>query len=424
MDYRRTLIISANPVSKIFNNGKTLSAFFDQYPKEKIRQLYFSTSLPDNDICSSYFRISDVDILNRRLKKSSTCGEIVGAVMGIPVQASDDQMVQKIKKGNFIRLLREVMWNGEWKTQKLLEWLDDFDPEVIFFLAGDGGFSYKIYNFIAERYGAKTAIYITDDYVLPRTNFDLWGHIRRRITRKYMKAAVADADILFTISNPMRECYRNLFGKDSFVVANMYEPKTLYNNEKNEKNEIVITYAGGLHYNRSDTILRLIQAISVINMKYAERGKKVTLYIYSGSELSKSFEKKILQSQCCVWGGLLNSTELEKKLNLSDFLLHVESFRKKDICSTKLSLSTKIPEYMSYKKPIIAIGPAEVASMMYLRDCACCITDLNRIQEGLERNLFEEQKRISLADKAYEKYLQNHEKRSVQPQIVNLLNNL
>lgn len=424
MDYKRTLIISANPVSKIYNNGKTLSAFFDQYPKEKVRQLYFSASLPDSDICSAYFRISDVDILNRRLKRSSACGKSVCAVAGVPTQTLDEQMVQKVKKGNFFRLLREIMWNREWKTKELLEWLDDFSPEVIFFLAGDGGFSYQIYSFIVKRYNAKTAIYITDDYILPRANFDLWGYIRRKIIRNYMKTAVSGANVLFTISAPMRECYRKIFGKDSFVIANMYEPKKLYSGDKKERDDIVITYAGGLHYNRSDTIARLVQVISEINTKYADGGKRVRLYIYSGSELNKRFEKKILESKCCVWGGLLNSAELEKQLNASDFLLHVESFRKKDICNTRLSLSTKIPEYMSYKKPIIAIGPAEVASMMYLEKCACCITDLNQIQEKLETTLFDEQKRTFLADKAYQQYLNNHEKKRVQPRIVDILNRL
>lgn len=89
MNHKRLLIISANPTSNIFNNGKTLSAFFDQYPQEKIAQLYFSTSLPDNNICSTYFRISDVDMLNFRLKRSNLCGNEVQASMGIPIQTSN-----------------------------------------------------------------------------------------------------------------------------------------------------------------------------------------------------------------------------------------------------------------------------------------------------------------------------------------------
>ena len=138
MNYKRILIISANPTSDIFNNGKTISAFFDKYPKEKMAQLYFSTAYPDKSICSTYFKISDVDILNYRLKKSKTCGSKVKTVTGLPTQTQDDIKVRKVKKGDFTRLLREFLWNNDWKTEQLIEWLDDFKPGVIFFLAGDG----------------------------------------------------------------------------------------------------------------------------------------------------------------------------------------------------------------------------------------------------------------------------------------------
>ena len=97
MKKKRILIISANPMSNVYNNGKTLSAFFDNYPKEKLAQLYFSTTLPDNDICSTYFKISDVDMLQRRLVKSQTCGDVVKAQSA--GQNKDSDQVKNIKKG-------------------------------------------------------------------------------------------------------------------------------------------------------------------------------------------------------------------------------------------------------------------------------------------------------------------------------------
>ena len=65
-------------------------------------------------------------------------------------------------------------------------------------------------------------------------------------------------------------------------------------------------------------------------------------------------------------------------------LVHVESFDNKSRQLTKLSISTKIPEYLATGKPIIAIGPREVASLEYLKDCSLWITNKNDIYNKIK----------------------------------------
>lgn len=419
MNEKSILIISSNPMSNVFNNGKTLNAFFDKYPKDKIAQLYFAATLPDSDICSTYFRISDVDMLNLKLKRSQKCGEKVEAIEGTNVQTKEENTVRSVKKNNFTRLLREALWCSGWDTKELRLWLDEFRPEIVFFLAGDVVYAHKICRYIVTKYHTKMAMYITDDYILPRKNPDIFGFIRRRLIKKWMKKSVQSCDALFTISEPMRVCYKEMFGKDSFVAANMYEPDERENKAEGTNENIIITYAGGLHYNRHLTIMKIVAAIKKINEKNI--GKKIILKIYSGSVLKQKDMEEFSKSDCCIWGGLLDSEALEKELKQSDFLLHVESFKKSNICDTKLSLSTKIPEYMSYHKPIIAIGPKEVASMKYLEDCACCVTDLKDILPKLEKSLYDDKLTKKLADEAYNKYLARHDKKKIQPEIMRII---
>ncbi len=52
-----------------------------------------------------------------------------------------------------------------------------------------------------------------------------------------------------------------------------------------------------------------------------------------------------------------------KKVEDSDYLLFLEGFSKEDIKSTWLSCSTKIPEYLSSRKPIIAFGSPQNGSI-------------------------------------------------------------
>ena len=424
MNNKKILIISSNPVSNIFNNGKTLAAFFDNYPKENLAQLYFSAAAPDSDICSKYYRISDMDMLKFKLKKSNYCGQAVEPVLGNGSKNADEGKIQNVRKNNFTRLLREVLWRKGWKTDELLKWLDEFKPDVVFFLAGDVVYGHKICQYIVKKYNTKMAMYITDDYVLPRYDIDVFGYIRRTMIRKWMKISVNRADTLFTISELMKSCYKKMYGKDSYVAANMYEPSEERENKVVEKDNLVITYAGGLHYNRDATLLKLIDALEKINNKNEDGKKEIILNIYSGSNVKKNVMKRFSESKSCYFGGLLGPEELEEKLQQSDFLLHVESFSKRNICDTKLSLSTKIPEYMSYSKPIIAIGPGKVASMQYLKDCSLCITSEKSIQAELEQNLYDEAFIKKIVENAYAKYYQNHQKKKIQSEIVGILNSL
>ena len=50
--FKRILIISMNPLSDIYNNGKTLTSFFEGYPRTHIAQLFFSSEQPQMRICN------------------------------------------------------------------------------------------------------------------------------------------------------------------------------------------------------------------------------------------------------------------------------------------------------------------------------------------------------------------------------------
>jgi len=49
-----------------------------------------------------------------------------------------------------------------------------------------------------------------------------------------------------------------------------------------------------------------------------------------------------------------------------DVLVHVESFFEEDSARTRLSISTKIPQYMASGKAILAYGPSDLTSLRYI----------------------------------------------------------
>lgn len=420
---RRILIISNNPLSKIQHNGKTLSSFFEGYSPVNIAQLYFNSAAPDNMQFSSYFRVSDTDLLKSISGKSSTCGGVVYPSERYSAHISS-QLFSKIKKTYLSRIGRDMLWKThKWKTENLNKWLDNFNPEIVFFVAGDSGFSYDVCKYISDKYATKLVVYITDDYILPRFEISPFFWLRRGYLLKKMKSAVNRSDLFITISEEMRKTYKDVFCKDSAIAINM--SNSLYNDTKNtsrDKDLIVMVYTGGLHFHRDITLSLLAEAIRKYNLNSNKR--KAFLSIYSTATPSKRMFQKLNIDGASKFCGGLDSDSVKDVLNNCDLPVHVESFSRKAIASTRLSVSTKISEYLSLGKCILAIGPEEIASMKYLADSAYCITDKSLIYRNLELLLNDEVLQNEYAKKSTNKYMNYHNKEVATNDFLERISNL
>ena len=78
--------------------------------------------------------------------------------------------------------------------------------------------------------------------------------------------------------------------------------------------------------------------------------------------------KKINSCDGICWKGKIDNKHVRQEQLKADILLHVEAFDEKSKKSTRLSISTKIFEYLYSGKIILGYGPADVASMEYLEE--------------------------------------------------------
>lgn len=407
----KILVISNNAFSETNNNGKTLASFFENFHPDNISQLYFSADVPNGTSVDNFYQISDKDIIKSIFNKNYQCGRKICKSQNNTTSESKEgtcRLTEIIKGSNIARLIREVFWKfGGWKSKDLQRWLSEISPDIIFFCAGDSGFSYNITKYIQKKFHSKLALYITDDYVLPRKTFNIVWWIRRDFICLKMKTAVTSCDLFVTISTKMQEVYKEFFGKDSFVAVNMTQSMRDESREGVPNDCITFVYAGGFHYNRFKILGLLAESIKKYNSNFNNK-KKACLKIFSNQKPDISILKKIVIAGASEYCGYLNLKELKKVLSMCDIPVHVESFDKRSIESTRLSVSTKIPEYLSLGKPVLAIGPKEVASMEYLRDTAYCITDPGIIYFDLINLIANVEMQSNLSRSALEKYYNNH----------------
>lgn len=404
---KKILLISNNPLSQMRNNGKTLYSFFREYSQELLGQIYIENSFPDFESDIKFYRITDKENLASFFKKDVECGSIVTPKVDVnSIMPSENN--NRLKNGSTIRLVREGVWlKKRWKNDKFNAWLDEFCPDVVFLYAGDSIFMYDMAEYIVKRFGCEFGIYISDDYILPRSNKSITDMIRRKLIRRAMDKAVRACDYFFTISEDMRIIYKEMFGKDSTCIMNI--PRTTLKEFSETQNEQVeFIYCGGLEYGREETLILLANKINEFNTNNIE--KKGFLSVYSLQTPTEETMQRLNESGVAAFKGRLTKEQVDEAIHNSDVVVHVESFDKKNMECTKLSISTKISEYLCCGKPILAIGPKGIASMNYIADVACCVTDIDSLDIAVKNIVMDERYRKELVDKSAEYFLKINKK--------------
>ena len=352
----KILVISHNSFSKIYNNGKTLSAIFSSFEKSELCQLYF-TPLGDLDHerCDSYFCITDKDAIISVFKRGM-CGN------SIQKECANNKRLTKIKKQNtFMLIMRSVIWSiSNWRYGGLNDWLLEQSPDAIFYVGGNSIFSHKIAIRLSKDLKIPLATYFTDDYVLnpPSNIYIKW-------LKSCYKKTIAQSRLLFAIGNQMASDYTEYFKRQFLPIMNIVDVPNIQRTPQNINNSIRVNYFGGLHLGRAEEILRFSNFLQQ-NLS-SDDFNRIELKVYSFDDVPESLLNQYHKLGISKEQGVTRQ-ELIGLMQTTDIFLHVESIKPEYHSLTKLSISTKIPEYMSFAKPIIAFGPADVASFKVIAE--------------------------------------------------------
>lgn len=402
---KKILVVSNRVFSTTDNNGKTLYSIVEELPKEQVAQLYFYGNPPAVP-GFNYFQLSDKDILLGRLNPQKR-GRVIKAQ-----ENEEDYNIQNkygIKRSDFVLLMRELVWKNAWKSRQLDNWLDAVNPDTVFFMAGDCLFAYHIVKYIVNKYCTKLITYVTDDYVLPREHEALIARYRRGKIKELMGKCIQCSQSFYTISERMRREYRKLFGKDSKIIFNisesLYDIKLSEQSRQNEKIELL--YTGSLYYGRDEILLLIAKALNDYNKNTS---KRAVLRIYSRLKPAEEYINALERTEAAKYGGMLDKDGLKAAMNQSNILVFVESFDNGQIEKTRLSFSTKIPEYLSVGKPILAIGPEGIGAMDCLQEAAACAYSKEDIYNCLKNLLENENMQYMMAEKAKKAYTKLNQK--------------
>lgn len=404
----RVLVFSHNAFSKTQNNGKTLESFFQQWDKDKLAQLYLQPETPDFSFCHNYYCMSDYEVLNFYLAHGK---------IGHPVEQAenDDNMInlgaavgklytQKAQdRGNrtglnayihkkFVNrspafvLAREIMWkHAAWNSDQLTKWIKQFNPNILFFQGSSCCFAYEVAQTICTVFQIPLILELTDDYTYYTNKLSPFEWINKHKYLKALQYGIQQAKSTITISSYMKDEYSHRFGGNYTVMLNAVSDPMIPS--KTQEDAISMIYAGNISINRWKTLLAIGLALDIINR--SDEAFSVKLYVYTPNKPEDEILHQFAKSDSIVFGGSLNTEEIKDCMKTADYLVHVESFDKKMRQITRLSISTKIPEYLAANRCIFAVGPTDVASMKYLSENHVAITSNSSDPENIAHALLQ-----------------------------------
>lgn len=295
----------------------------------------------------------------------------------LPKKRKENKILTLIKKkSSTLALFRDLMWKfGTWDSKELNEWIQQFKPTEIFAVLGGCIFTHRIAITLSDRYNIPLSTYFTDDYIIGNISTNILQRIHHRQLEKVYIKTLAVSKKSFVIGEKMQEAYQSFFHREFGILVNGIDLK-LYSKFKPKKIEeqrpIIVSYIGGLHLNRWQSIVNLARITSKLD-KYCLEYRVFCVSSPDNYILSAFAKAGVL------YCGSLDSEGVLKQMEKSHFLLHIESFDDKNRIYTRFSISTKIPEYMASRRGIIAYGPSDVASIEIFKKnkLGCVLTELD-----------------------------------------------
>lgn len=389
------LVIQNNPFSYNTGNGKTVASMLSQWDNDRLAQIYVSDFPPDFSICKQYFKMADKAALKSFLKHQAFGTEITeGAIAdknasNVQVGGEENALLKKVKgwmrESSFVAVIRDFVWcKSKWKNEELCRWLDQVNPDFVYFIAGNMAVFYDMAFFICERYDIPLYVHIGDDYFIYRKGINIWKNLHRRKMSKKVEQAINKSEYVFAICDKLARIFKERYGGRYYVCMNCVDlEEGCIPEVKKHNSNLKLVYAGNLGINRWKVLNLIGQALEELRQEkiYAE------LDVYSSFTPEKRILKKLTIPPVLKFCGSVFGEELKQVKGNADILVHVEAFEMRYRQLTYTAMSTKISEYLSAGQTILAVGPEEAASIEFLKENNVAMVVTERSKEAIKEQI-------------------------------------
>lgn len=341
--------------------GITMEKFFYHYNRSKIFQIYFD-GIELSNIGEQSYQFDYIWYLYKHRERNITQNEGNGE--------SIQNYSLSYKTKNVIKSFMPIILE-----QDLNYRIKEFNPEVLY-VQLYGVKMIELAELLKKRLNIPMVIHMFDNWMGSDREQYLFPFLYDRNTNRKLRKLIRKANWVFGAAPTMCDFLDQSYGCNSDFVMPYAEFPDEVPIFKEYKETIKFLYTGNIELGRHMVIKEFISNMDESGLNYHLDIYTRQTYLFDGyHNRNVEIHKPVEHS------------EIQELLSQADALLHAESFEEKDICYTKYSVSTKIPEYMSAGKPVFYLGPLNigVGVFLYTNDFAFCTESPSEVPDLIKR---------------------------------------
>lgn len=392
----------------------TLKNIFSCWDSERLAHIYTRSELPATTVASRFFQISESEVLVSVFKPWKCVGREVSCddAPNVVLVSQEQAIYSKAHKRSsaLLPLLREFVWIlGHWRSRKLKQFVSDFNPDLLFIPIYPTVYMGWLQRMIIKLARKPFVCYLADDNYSYESCSSLLQYVHRFWLRRNVKWLSTHCKDMFVIVEKEKEETDALFGTDSKILTKGIDFSEKPYIQKAVCHPISFVYTGSLIIGRDKTMALIADAINKVN---EEAGViKAKLDIYSGDEPIPDVMKR-MNFGASRHNGLLPRVEVDKVQRDADVVVFAEALEGKESNIARLSFSTKITDYLSNGKCVLAVGKESIAPIDYFlrNDSAVVASSKQTIYDKIKYLCDNPEIITRYSRNAYDCAVRNHEK--------------
>lgn len=378
----RVLVISREPWRDDSNEGSVFTSLFENQPFT-IANICCKPGLPDNNICTTYFQLTDRMAFNNVVR-----GEPIGRTFlsGGENNAVCNAEPERKAFYDFFRrhqweiffAARQMLWKlADFRNEALTGFVRRFGPDVIFAPLCYDQNVLAIQRYVIDLAGCPAVTYLYDDiYSLKQVRFSPLYWIDRFALRRDLRKTLAKYAYSYTMTEEQADAFERLLGCKLSVLRKCVPLPASVPPRGEHKKPVRFIYAGGIYYGRDEVLIRIAEALQRCGGR---------LDIYTNSPLSHRAACALNNGRSSFVHAAVPFSDLRARYAESDVAVHVESFRPKPRQITRLSFSSKIADCLSSGCAVLAVCAGCNTGLQYLRrmDAAVCVDTMRGVDDAV-----------------------------------------
>lgn len=435
--YPRVLVVG-QAFDRSSGGGITLSNLFEGWPRDRLANVVLSGVPITRDVCDRFYGLGTrenrwlwpLSLVPRTETPSSGPLESPAAAPARSTGAVGDGGASGPARRLFkawvdAMNVHDVLWTIR-PSKPLMDWVDDFRPDVIYSTLG-GLPSVELVRALVAETGAPLALHIMDDWPESMYRYGLLAPLARVRMRRNLKALVDRASALLAISEAMASEYGQRYRRSFTAVHNPVDLErwdalaSAHPHPREDGDEcLAIVYAGRIGTANTSSLLDVAEAVG----KLSPRGGPFRLYVYTKDSSVPAAAVLAACPGVVVRPGV-EYARVPGLLEAADVLLLPLDFDDHSVRFAHLSMPTKVTEYLAAGRPVLTYAPEESAVARYAREGAWSLVvgerDSSLLEGALRRLLAEPVLRREMGDSGKRLAAERHDARRVRARFAQTL---